>query len=327
MSNVLVYTEIRDGVFKGINAELIAAARNLTQSTGGEIHVALIGSGLDAQVEVAKKYAVNKIFTVDAPELADYSSQGYAIALDAVMAQSSPRLVLFGATAMGKDLSARAAARSGASLFTDCTELSMEDGNLKAMRPVYSGKVYVEVIASADIQMASVRPNVYAPAAADGSSAEAEVLAVSADFGADAIKGKVKELVSAAVGGKDLTESEIIVAGGRAMKSGENFQILQDLADVLGGTVGASRAAVDAGYVPHSIQIGQTGKVVNPKLYFAAGISGAIQHLVGMRTSKVIVSINKDENAPIFEKSDYGIVGDLFEVVPKLTDEFKALLG
>ncbi len=325
MSNVLVYTEIRDGVFKGINAELIAAAQNLSQSTGGEIHLALTGSGLDAQVEEAKKYAVNKIFTVDAPELADYSSQGYAIALEAVMAQSSPRLVLFGATAMGKDLSARVAARSGASLFTDCTELSIEGDNLKAMRPIYSGKVYVEVIASADIQMASVRPNVYAPAEAAGSSAE--VVAVAADFGADAIMGKVKELVSTAAGGKDLTESEIIVAGGRALKSGENFQILQDLADAIGGTVGASRAAVDAGYVSHSIQIGQTGKVVNPKLYFAIGISGAIQHLVGMRTSKVIVSINKDANAPIFEKSDYGVVGDLFEVVPRLTDEFKALLG
>jgi len=325
MSNVLVYTEIRDGVFKGINAELIAAAQSLSQAAGGEIHLALIGSGLDAQVEEAKKYAVNKIFTVDAPELAEYSSQGYAIALEAVMAQSSPRLVLFGATAMGKDLSARAAARTGASLFTDCTELSIDGGNLKVKRPVYSGKVYVEATASADIQMASVRPNVYAPAEATGSAAE--VAAVTADVGGDAIRGKVKELVSTAAGGKDLTESEIIVAGGRALKSGENFQILQDLADAIGGTVGASRAAVDAGYVPHSIQIGQTGKVVNPKLYFAAGISGAIQHLVGMRTSKVIVSINKDENAPIFEKSDYGIVGDLFEVIPKLTDEFKALLG
>jgi electron transfer flavoprotein alpha subunit len=173
--------------------------------------------------------------------------------------------------------------------------------------------------------MASVRPNVHAPAATDGGSAE--VVDVAADITADALKGKVKEFVKAATGGKDITESEIVVAGGRALKSGENFQILQDLADVLGGTVGATRAAVDAGYVPHSIQIGQTGKVVNPKLYFAIGISGAIQHLVGMRTSKVIVAVNKDENAPIFQKADYGIVGDLFEVMPKLTDEFKALLG
>ncbi|MGD8414554.1 MAG: electron transfer flavoprotein subunit alpha/FixB family protein [Candidatus Latescibacterota bacterium] len=325
MSNILIYAEIRDGVFKGINAELVTSAKNLAGQSGGEVHMAVLGSGIDAQAAEGANFEVSKVFTVDKPELADYSSQGYAAALEAVIAQSNPKVVLFGATAMGKDLSARTAARIGASLFADCTEVSIEDGNLTVLRPVYSGKVYVQVVASADIQMASVRPNVYAPAQAAGSGAE--VVAVDVELGGDAIKGKVKELVTAASGAKDLTESEIIVAGGRSLKSGENFKILQDLADVLGATVGASRAAVDAGYVPHSIQIGQTGKVVNPKLYFAIGISGAIQHLVGMRTSKVIVAVNKDENAPIFEKSDYGIVGDLFEVVPKLTEEFKALLG
>jgi electron transfer flavoprotein alpha subunit len=325
MSNILVYAEIRDGVFKGINAELITAAQSLAQSSGGEVHVGLVGDGLDAHVEEAKKYSVAKVFTVEDAELAVYSTQGYATAMEAIIGQSAPKVVLFGATTLGKDLSSRVAAKVGASLFTDCTEISLDEGNLKVIRPVYSGKVYVELIASADIQIASVRPNVYPPAEAAGSSAEVE--RVSTDISADAIKGRIKEIVSAAGGGKDITESEVIVAGGRALKSGENFQILQDLADALGGTVGASRAAVDAGYVPHSIQIGQTGKVVNPKLYFAVGISGAIQHLVGMRTSKVIVAVNKDENAPIFQKADYGIVGDLFEVVPKLTEEIKALLG
>jgi electron transfer flavoprotein alpha subunit len=325
MSNILVYAEIREGVFKGINAELITAAQSLAQSSGGEVHMALVGDALDAHVAEAKKYPIAKLFTVSDPELSDYSSQGYASAMEAIIGESGPRVVLFGATTLGKDLSARVAAKTGASLFTDCTEVLLEDGNLKATRPVYSGKVYMSVVAKADIQMASIRPNVFAPAEASGSSAE--VVSVSASVPADSIKGRVKEIVSSAAGGKDITESEIIVAGGRALKSGENFQILQDLADVLGGTVGASRAAVDAGYVPHAIQVGQTGKVVNPKLYFAVGISGAIQHLVGMRTSKVIVAINKDENAPIFQKADYGVVGDLFEVVPKLTEEFKALLG
>jgi electron transfer flavoprotein alpha subunit len=325
MSNILVYAEVRDGVFKGINAELITAAHSLSQSTGGEVHVAVLGGGVEAQAAEAAKYDVAKVFTVDKPELSDYSSQGFAIGMEAIIGQSNPKLVLFGSTAMGKDLSARTAARVGASLLTDCTELSVEDGNLAAIRPVYSGKVYMKVASSAGVQMASVRPNVFPPADATGSSAE--VVAVTVDVGDGAITGKVKELVSTATGGKDITESEIIVAGGRSLKSGDNFKILQDLADALGGTVGASRAAVDAGYVPHAIQIGQTGKVVNPKLYFAVGISGAIQHLVGMRTSKVIVAVNKDENAPIFEKSDYGIVGDLFEVVPKLTEEFKGLLG
>jgi electron transfer flavoprotein alpha subunit len=325
MSNILIIAEIRGGVFKGINAELVTAANSLAQAAGGEVHVAVLGSGVDAQAAEAARYEVSKVFAVDHADLADYSSQGYAIALEAAIGQSNPKFVLFGATAMGKDLSARTAARTGASLFADCTELTIADGNLTVLRPVYSGKVYAQATASADIQMASVRPNVFPPA--DGSGSASEVVAVSVDLHGDAIKGKVKELVSAASGAKDLTESEIIVAGGRSLKSGDNFKILQDLADVLGGTVGASRAAVDAGYVSHSIQIGQTGKVVNPKLYFAVGISGAIQHLVGMRTSKVIVAVNKDENAPIFEKSDYGIVGDLFVVVPKLTDEFKALLG
>ncbi len=323
MSNILVFAEIRDGVFKGINAELVTAAQALASSGGGEVHFALIGDGLDAQVDDAKKYAVNKIFTVTGPELAAYSSQGYAAAMETIIGQSNPKVVLFGATAMGKDLSARVAAKIGASVFTDCTELSLEGGNLKVTRPVYSGKVYLQASATAAIQMASVRPNINPPAEASGGSAE--VVAVSAETGD--IKGVVKEIVSAAGGAKDLTESEIIVSGGRALKAGENFQILTDLADVLDGSVGASRAAVDAGYVPHSMQIGQTGKVVNPKLYIACGISGAIQHLVGMRTSKVIVAVNKDENAPIFQKADYGIVGDLFDVVPKLTDEFKALLG
>jgi electron transfer flavoprotein alpha subunit len=325
MSNILIFAEIRGDAFKGINAELVTAARSLAQSSGGEVHFAVLGSGVDAHAAEAAKYDVSKVFTVDNGELADYSSQGYALALEAVIGQSAPKIVLYGATAMGKDLSARTAARVGASLFTDCTEISLEDGNLTATRPVYSGKVYMQVKSSAELQMASIRPNVFPPAEASGSAGD--VVAVDVDIAADAIKGRVKELVSTAAGGKDLTESEIIVAGGRSLKSGENFGILQELADVLGGTVGASRAAVDAGYVPHSIQIGQTGKVVNPKLYFAIGISGAIQHLVGMRTSKVIVAVNKDENAPIFEKSDYGIVGDLFEVVPNLTEEFKALLG
>jgi electron transfer flavoprotein alpha subunit len=325
MSDILVFAEVRGGVFKGINAELIAAARTLAPAAGGEVYVAVLGGGIDAPASEAAKFEVAKVFTVDSPELTDYSSQGYAVALEAVIKECNPKFLLFGATAMGKDLSARTAARVGASLFTDCTELSIEDGNFTVVRPVYSGKVYVQATATGPMQAASVRPNVYPPAQPSESSAE--VVAVSVDIGGDAIKGKVKELVDTAAGGKDLTESEIIVSGGRSLKSGENFKILQDLADVLGATVGASRAAVDAGYVPHSMQIGQTGKVVNPKLYFAIGISGAIQHLVGMRTSKVIVAVNKDENAPIFEKSDYGIVGDLFEVVPKLTEEFKALLG
>jgi electron transfer flavoprotein alpha subunit len=325
MSNILVFAEIRDGVFKNVNAELISAAHSLAQGGGGEVHLGLVGDNLEPQIEEAKKYAVNKIFVAKNAALEKYSSQGYAVALEAIINQSAPGVVLFGATSLGKDLSARTAARTGASLFTDCTEVSFDGSALKVIRPVYSGKVYAEATSSAELQMASIRPNTYPPADASGSSAEVVEVAVS--ITPDDIKGHVKELMSAGGGGVDITEAEVIVAGGRAMKNGDNFGILNELAEVIGGTVGASRAAVDAGYVPHSIQVGQTGKVVNPKLYVAVGISGAIQHLVGMRTAKVIVAVNKDENAPIFQIADYGIVGDLFEVVPKLTEEFKALLG
>jgi electron transfer flavoprotein alpha subunit len=329
MSNVLVYAEIREGIFKGINAELITAAQSLAKETGGEVQLAVVGSDVDPErVGEARRFDVARVFVAKHAELAHYSSQGHAMALEAIIGRGKPKFVLFGATAMGKDLSARVAAKVGASVFTDCTEVGLKDGNLRVIRPVYSGKVYMETVSKAAIQMCSIRPNIYPPAERRSSSAEvAEVVEVPVAIAADAIKGRATETIKAATGGKDVTESEIIVAGGRALKSGENFAILQKLADVIGGTVGSSRAAVDAGYVPHSTQIGQTGKVVNPKLYFAVGISGAIQHLVGMRTSKVIVAVNKDQNAPIFQKADYGIVGDLFEIVPMLTEEFKALLG
>jgi electron transfer flavoprotein alpha subunit len=262
------------------------------------------------------------VFAVKNPVLGNYSTQGFAGALESIIKEADPAVVLFGATAMGKDLSARIAARLNASLFTDCTEVDLEEGALKVKRPVFSGKVYANVVSTNDgIKMASIRPNIY-PAAETGNGS-AEVFDVSFSITEDQIGSIVKQIESTSAGRKDVTEAEIIVAGGRSLKSEENFKLLDALADVLGASVGASRAAVDAGYAPHSQQVGQTGKVVNPKLYIACGISGAIQHLVGMRTSKVIVAINKDPNAPIFQHADYGIVGDLFEVVPVLTEEFK----
>jgi electron transfer flavoprotein alpha subunit len=325
MSNgILAVGEVRGGALKGITREIVSAANALSQAGGGPVSIALLGDDAAAQAEAARALPVTRVFVVRHPALASYSSEAFAAALQAVLSASGARTVLFGATAMGRDLSARAAARCDASLFTDCTEILLADGRLRVKRPVYSGKVYAELESTAAVQMASIRPNVFPPASG-GSSAEVVEVPVTID--AAAVRGRVKEVVQTASGAKDLTESEIIVSGGRSLKSAENFAILKALADVLGATVGASRAAVDAGYAPHSMQVGQTGKVVNPKLYIAVGISGAIQHLVGMRTSKVIVAINKDENAPIFQKADYGIAGDLFEIVPRLTEEFKSLLG
>jgi electron transfer flavoprotein alpha subunit len=323
-NGILVVGEVRGGALKGITKEIVTAANALSQAGGGPVSLALLGDDAAAAANQARSLSVARVLVARHAELAQYSSQAFAAALQAALTASGARLVLFGATAMGRDLSARAAARCDASLFTDCTEISLTGGNLRVKRPVYSGKVYVELESTAAVQMASIRPNVFPPATGSGS---AEVVEVEVAIDAASIRGRVKEVVRTAHGAKDLTESEIIVSGGRSLKSADNFAILKALADVLGATVGASRAAVDAGYAPHSMQVGQTGKVVNPKLYIAVGISGAIQHLVGMRTSKVIVAINKDANAPIFQKADYGIAGDLFEVVPKLTEEFRALLG
>jgi electron transfer flavoprotein alpha subunit len=325
-NNILVFAEIRDGDFKKINGELVSAAKMLAEKNGGGVFMAVMGDGIDAAVDEAKSFDIQKVFAVRSPALARYSTEGYAAGLEAAIKEADPGIVLFGATAMGKDLSARLAARLDAALMTDCVDVDIEDGVLKVKRPVYSGKVYATVVTTKDgIKMASIRPNIYP--AAEKSGGGAEVADVALAVTEDQIGAVVTGMEGVSTGQKDVTEAEIIVAGGRSLKSAENFKILEDLADVLGGSVGASRAAVDAGYIDHSKQVGQTGKVVNPKLYFACGVSGAIQHLVGMRTAKVIVSINKDPNAPIFQHSDYGIEGDLFEVIPALTEEFKKLLN
>jgi electron transfer flavoprotein alpha subunit len=323
-NDVLVFAEIRNDQFKKINLEVVSAAAKLAGKTGGGVGVALLGHGIDKAVAEALSLPVRTVFVVENPLLKDYSTQGYAAGLEAVVRQADPGIVLFGATTMGKDLSARIAARFGAALMTDCVDIDYEGGVLKSKRPVFSGKVYANVVSTKDgIKMASMRPNTFPPVP-KGSGGAARV-DVTVALAADAIRGVVRGIEGAATGRKDVTEADIIVAGGRSLKSEENFKILEELADVLGASVGASRAAVDAGYAPHSRQIGQTGKVVNPKLYIACGVSGAIQHLVGMRTSKVIVAINKDPNAPIFQNADYGIVGDIFEVVPLLTQEIKKL--
>jgi electron transfer flavoprotein alpha subunit len=324
-NDVLVFAELREGQFKKINAELVSTGAAIVAKTGGLVHFAVLGSAIDGAVAEAASYPVTRVFAVDSPLLEEYSSEGFAAAMEAVVRKADPMLVLFGATAMGKDLSARLAARFDAALMTDCVSIDFEGGAVKVKRPVYSGKVYANVVTTKDgIKMASIRPNVYPPA--QKGAGRAERIDIALPIGEDAIHGKVREFEGTTAGRKDVTEADVIVAGGRSLKSEENFKILEALADVLGAAVGASRAAVDAGYAPHARQIGQTGKVVNPKLYLAFGLSGAIQHLVGMRTSKVIVAVNKDANAPIFQHADYGIVGDLFEIAPLLTGEFKKLL-
>ncbi|MCK4235921.1 MAG: electron transfer flavoprotein subunit alpha/FixB family protein, partial [Candidatus Krumholzibacteria bacterium] len=233
--------------------------------------------------------------------------------------------ILMGATAMGRDLASRTVAKVDGVMFSDCVDVRFEDDICVARRPIYSGKLFIEITPeNGRPTFITIRPNNIPPAepAGDGT----EVVLNPSGVTKDMIRAIVTEIIPLVGGRPDPTEADIIVSGGRAMKDASNFNILEELADLLGAAVGASRAAVDAGYANHALQVGQTGKIVNPKLYIACGISGAIQHLAGMRTSKVVVAINKDPNAPIFEKAHYGIVGDLFEVVPIMTSELKKIL-
>ncbi|MDX1386097.1 MAG: electron transfer flavoprotein subunit alpha/FixB family protein, partial [bacterium] len=252
-------------------------------------------------------------------------AEGYTKVLAELAQEINPEILLAAATPLGKSCIPRLAGRLNTGLVSDVVEAKIAGGKRVATPPNYSGKALVDVkIPNSSPQIALIRPNSFG-AGAPQEGATAEVEKKSVDAGEP--KSKMVDLVKGASDKVDLTEADIIVSGGRAMKNSDNFKILDALADVIGASVGASRAAVDSGYAPHDMQVGQTGKVVNPKLYMAFGISGAIQHLAGMRTSKVIVAVNKDPEAPIFQKADYGVVADLFEVVPMLTEEFKKVMN
>ena len=317
---ILVFCELKDGKLRKPSAEALTEGRRLAEAAGKPLGALFVGASLEGAIDAAN-YGADQILTVSAPQFASYSSDAFAVAVaDAVKAKGAT-VLLAAATAMGKDMAPRAAARLGAGYAADVTSLSMEAGKLQAVRPVYAGKALATTNFSSEVQIATTRPNVFAASLKPGPGTLEALPAPAADF-----KAVVKEILAKASGKPDLTEANVIVAGGRGMKDGANFQLLEDLADAIGGVVGASRAAVDAGWgLSHSIQGGQTGKVVSPTLYIACGISGAIQHLAGMTGSKVIVAINKDPEAPIFKIASYGIVGDLFEVVPELTKAAKAM--
>lgn len=323
--DILVFGEVRNGVLKKLTMELITAARLIKKDAGGAIDAFLVGEGAGKAADSLKDFGLRRIFVTEDEALRSYSTEGYTKVLADLVAAEKPSYVLLGATAMGRDMAPRAAARVDGVMLSDCVDISMQDGSCVGRRPVYSGKLYIEITpAGGRTTFISIRPNNLPPAAPESGSTEMMERPAGADMGT--IRAVVTEVLALAGGRPDVAEADIIISGGRAMKDASNFKILEELADLLGGAVGASRAAVDAGYAPAAVQVGQTGKIVNPKLYIACGISGAIQHMAGMRTSKVIVAINKDPNAPIFEKAHYGIVGDLFEVVPVLTDEIKTIL-
>jgi electron transfer flavoprotein alpha subunit len=322
---IWVIAEQKEGKLKKVTLEMLSKAKDM--AGGEEVVVLLLGSKIEGLAADLGSYGANKVWVFDAEILKDYTTDAYTKVIADAVKEGAPSILLGPATATGKDLLPRVAARLNTGLASDCVDIKVEGGKLVATRPMYAGKCVVEaVVPEATPQMASIRPNVLAVGNADPSK-KAEVVKKPVNVSSADLKAILKEIVKGASERVDLTEASIIVSGGRAMKDKDNFKILWDLADVLGAgtTVGASRAAVDSGYAEHSMQVGQTGKVVNPNLYIACGISGAIQHLAGMRTSKVIVAINKDPEAPIFQKADYGIVGDLFKVIPLLTEEVKKL--
>lgn len=317
---VLVLGEVRDGSLRNVSFEAVAAGK--TASEGGEVVGVLIGDSVSALANEMIHYGAERVVTVEDEKLKQYTPDGFSQALMAVIDSESPDGLIFGHTAMGKDLAPKIAAKLESGLISDVTSLEEAGGNLVFTRPIYSGKAFEKKIVTDGLLFATIRPNNIAPLEKD-ESRSGDVASVAAEI--KDLRTIIKEVVRKASEGVDLSEAKVIIAGGRGVKSEEGFEPLKELASVLNGAVGASRGACDADYCDYSLQIGQTGKVVTPDLYIACGISGAIQHLAGMSNSKVIVAINKDPEANIFKVADYGIVGDLFEVVPLLTEEFKKL--
>lgn len=317
---ILVLGEVREGALRNVSFEAIAAAKQIAD--GGEVVGALIGDQVASLTDELIAYGADRAIIVEHPNLKVYTSDGFSQALLAIVDQVKPDGIVIGHTSLGKDLAPKVASRLQTGLVSDVTEIEGSGDDTIFTRPIYSGKAFEKVKIKEGLIFVTVRPNNIAPLEKD-TNRSGEVAALTVDI--QNLRTIVKEVIRNASTGVDLSEAKVIVSGGRGVKSAEGFEPLKQLADLLGGAVGASRGACDAGYCDYSLQIGQTGKVVTPDLYIAVGISGAIQHLAGMSNSKVIVAINKDPEANIFKVADYGIVGDLFEVIPLMIEEFKAL--
>jgi electron transfer flavoprotein alpha subunit len=315
MAVILTFAEHRDGALRRSALEAVSEARRLAEALSGTVESVLVGPAGRGLADALAAHGATRVHVFEQPELAAYATEPYARAVAQVIGAVKPFAVLVPFTAMGRDLAPRVAAKVNAGLVSDCVALSLKDGRLEARRPMYAGKAFAAVRWEGEPQIATLRPNVFSVGTPDASR-KAEVVSATVDVAA---RGRVKEVKATAAGKVELTEAQIIVSGGRGLKGPENFPLVEGLASALGAAVGASRAVVDAGWVDHQYQVGQTGKTVSPTLYVAVGISGAIQHLAGMSSSKFIVAINKDADAPIFKVANYGVVGDLFELLPKLT--------
>ncbi|MBO6259247.1 MAG: electron transfer flavoprotein subunit alpha/FixB family protein [Lachnospiraceae bacterium] len=336
---VFIYAQQVDNQISPISFELLGKAKELAAPLNAQVTAVLIGSDVKGLCDSLAEYGADRVIVVDDPELKDYRTEPYAHALASVINEYKPEIMLVGATAIGRDLGPTVSARVATGLTADCTSLEIGDFPLQPIpgkeseqkhnqllmtRPAFGGNT-IATIACPDNrpQMATVRPGVMQKIDPI-KGAKAEVVEYNPGFTANNKYVTIKEIVKAVSDTADIMDAKILVSGGRGVGSAENFKLLDDLAAALGGTVSCSRAVVDAGWKPKDLQVGQTGKTVRPKLYFAIGISGAIQHVAGMEESDIIVAINKDEDAPIFDVADYGVVGDLNKIVPKLTEEIKA---
>ncbi|OLC05065.1 MAG: hypothetical protein AUH78_17270 [Gemmatimonadetes bacterium 13_1_40CM_4_69_8] len=324
MSDVLAVLEQREGALRKVSSEVVTGARRLADGLVGRVEALVLAAGSVQGIDHLGGFGADQVVTLTNGAFGRYAPEAYTRVIADRAQAGGYRAVVFAASATGRDLAPRVAARLGVGLAQDVTDVAVEGGAVTVIRPVYAGKALLKLTLTATPAIVSLRPNVFTPVQRP-KAGSAETVAVHAPAG----RVVVTAIKAAAAGTLDVAEAPIVISGGRGLKEPANFKVLEELAAAFGGraAVGASRAVVDAGWRPHADQVGQTGKTVSPTLYIAVGISGAIQHLAGMRTSKVIVAINKDKDAPIFKVADYGVVGDLFEVVPRLTEEIKKLHG
>lgn len=319
--SVLVLLEQR-GTLKACALEAASAAQSIAQASGMELNAVYIGQSLADQADELTGLGIQKVYAYENDNLTHYSNDAYVPIVRDLAQELGAKVIIGSASALGKEYCASVAARLGVELAQDCTAVSWDNG-LVVKKPIYAGKVIADLRIASEPAMASLRPNVFAV----NREGDARPEIIKREMPGVSLRTVIQDAATASAGVVDLTEARIVVSGGRGIGGPEHWPVLQELCDVLGAALGASRAAVDAGWIHHSHQVGQTGKVVSPDIYIACGISGAIQHQAGMRTSKIIVAINKDASANIFKICDYGIVGDLFEVVPQLTEEFRKVLS
>ena len=325
MSKILVLAEQQFGKLANATFSAIGAARILAEKTGATYDIAVAGDGVGAVAEKLAGYGAAKVWLLEDPALGDYTAQAYAQAFSTAAAAAGATFVIAAATAIGKDCTPRVAARLGAGQASDIVAINGDAGALTYTRPMWAGNIMGEVRITTPVQALTVRGSDFDPAAPGGAASTIEAIGAGVDSAS--LRMKFVKLEGVESTRPALTDADVVIAGGRGLKEPGNFKLVEALADLLGGAVGATRAVVDAGWVPNDWQVGQTGKVVAPNLYIAIGISGAIQHLAGMKGSKTIVAINKDPDAPIFQVADYGLVADLFDVVPELTAKLAARKG